>query len=64
MEKMRPKPVVLYSQKKLQVFEKKILKKSLPAYLCAYDLQNRVWKFFLNKWFLRYLSFSDFKVPK
>ena len=39
-------------------------KKNLPAYLCGYDLQNSVRNFFLNEWFSRYLSFSDFKVPK
>ena len=39
-------------------------KKNHPAYLCGYDLQNGVQNFFLNKWFLRYLSFGDFKVPK
>ena len=40
------------------------VKKNLPAYLCGYGLQNGVWNFFLNKWFSRYLSFGDFKVPK
>ena len=39
-------------------------KKNLPADLCGYDLQNRVRKFFFNKWFSRYLSFGEFKVPK
>ena len=57
---MRPKSVVLQSQKKLQVLEKKLL----PAYLCRYDLQNGVRKFFLNKWVSRCLSLDDFKVPK
>ena len=49
-KKMRPKSVVLHSQKKLQVLQKKIFrKKSLPADLCRYDLQNGVRNFFLNK---------------
>ena len=62
---MRPKPVVLQSQKNLQIFEKKFFKKkNLPACLSGYDLQNHVQNFFLNKWFSRYLSFKDFKVPK
>ena len=39
-------------------------KKNLPTYLCRYDLQNAVRKFFLNKWVSRYLSFGDFKVRK
>ena len=34
------------------------------AYLCRYDLQNGVRKFFLNKWVSRYLNFGDFKIPK
>ena len=43
---------------KLQVFQKNFFeKKILPAYLCGYDLQNRVRKFFLNKWLLRYSSY-------
>ena len=65
-KKIRPKSVVLQSQKKLQVLEKKIIfeKRYLPAYLCRYDLQNGVRKFFLNKWVSRYLSLGDFKVPK
>ena len=63
--KMRPKSVVLQSQKKLQALEKNFFrKKFLPAYLCRYDLQNGVRKFFLNKWVSRYLSLGDFKVPK
>ena len=41
-----------------------VKKKNLPAYLCGYGPQNGVWNFFLNKWFSRYLSFGDFKVPK
>ena len=51
---MRPKLVILQSQKKLQVLEKKC------------DLQKGVRKFFLNKWVSRYLYLSsgDFKVPK
>ena len=65
LEKIRPKLVVLQSRKKLQVLEKKIFpKKLLPAYLCRYDLQNGMRKCFLKKLFSRYLSFSDFKVPK
>ena len=36
-----------------KIFSKK--KKNLPAYLCRYDLQNVVQKFFLNKWVSRYL---------
>ena len=66
-KKIRPKSVVaLQLQKELQVLEKKIFqkKKNLPAYLCRYDLQNVVQKFFLNKWVSRYLSLGDFKVPK
>ena len=43
---MRPKSVVLQSQKKLEVLEKKIKKRVLPVYLCGYDLQNCVWIFF------------------
>ena len=43
-------------------FSKK--KKNLPAYLCGYDLQNGVRKYFLNKCLSRYLSFGDFTVPK
>ena len=45
--------------------KKSFLKKNLPAHFCGYDLQNPVrnW-FFLNKWFSRYLSFGEFKVPK
>ena len=52
--------------KKAQSLSKNIFlnKKILPAYLCGYDLQNGVRNFFLNKWFSRYLSFGDFKVPK
>ena len=62
---MRPKSVVLQSQKKLQVLEKKIFpKKFVPPYLCRYDLQNDARKFFLNKWISRCLSLGDFKVPK
>ena len=64
-KKMRPKSVVLQSQEKLQVLEKKFFrKKFLAAYLCRYDFQNCVWKFFLNKWVLRNLSLGDFEVPK
>ena len=64
-KKMRPKAVVLQSQKNLQVFEKKNFeKKFLPAYLCKYDLQNSERNFFLNKWILRYFSLGDFKVLK
>ena len=38
---MRPKSVVLRSQKKLQVHEKNIFeKKTISAYLRRYDLQN------------------------
>ena len=62
---MRSESVVLQSQKKLQVLEKKFFsKKHFPAYLCRYDLQNDVQIFLLNKWVSRYLSFGDFKVPK
>ena len=62
---MRPKSVILQSQKKLQDLEKKnFRKKILPAYLFRYDLQNGVRKFFLNKWISRYLRLGDFKVPK
>ena len=45
---MRPKSVVSESQKKLQLFEKVFFfeKTILPAYLCGYDLQNSVRKFF------------------
>ena len=44
---MRPKSVLLQSQKKLQVLEKKFYRKKFPpAYLCRYDLQNGVRKFF------------------
>ena len=39
-------------------------KKFIPAYLCQYDLQNGVRKFFKNKWISRYLSFGDLKVLK
>ena len=64
-KKMRPKSVVLQSEKKLQAFEKIFFeKKILPAYLCGYDLQNGVRKFFLSKWVSRYLSLGDFKVSK
>ena len=64
VEKMKPKSVVLWSQKKFQGFEKKIFwKKIPPANLCGYDLQNDVRKFYSNKWFSRYSSFGDFKVP-
>ena len=46
-KKVRPKSVVLQLQEKLQVLEKKIFEKNfLPAYLCRYDLQNGVRKFF------------------
>ena len=50
VEKTRPKSVVLQSQKKLQVLEKKFSekKKNPPAYLCRYDLQNGV-RIFLKK---------------
>ena len=64
---MMPKSVVLWSGKKLQVLEKVFfLKRKIffPAYLCRYDLQNGVWKFFLTKWVSRYLSFGDLNVPK
>ena len=55
---MNPKSAVLKSQKKLNVFEKKFFwKQILPAYLCGFDLQNTVRKFFLNKWFSRCGSF-------
>ena len=64
-KKMRPKSVVLQSQKKLQILETNFFKKKfLPAYLCRYDLQNGVRKCFLNKWVSGYLSLSDFKVLK
>ena len=63
-KKMSPKSVVLLSRKKLQVFAKKFFEKKNLAYLCGYDLQNGVRNFLLNKCFSRYLSFSDFKVPK
>ena len=64
-KKMRPKSVVLLSQKKLQVFEKNFFEtKFLPAYFCRYDLQKGMRKFFLNKWVSRYLSLGDIKVPK
>ena len=39
-------------------------KKVLPAYLRRYDLQNGVWKFFLNKQVSRNLRFDDFEVPE
>ena len=64
-KKMRLKSVVLQSQKKLRVLEKKFFeKKILPAYLCRYGLENGVRKFFLNKWVSKYLSLGDFKVRK
>ena len=53
---MRPKSVVLQSQKELQVLEKN--------FWCRHDLQNGVRKIFLNKWVLRYLSLGAFKVLK
>ena len=54
-EKMRPKSVVLQSRKKFQLLEKKCFRKKIyPGYLCRYDLQNGVRKFFLNKWASRY----------
>ena len=44
---MRPQAVVLFSQKKFQIFEKNFFeKKDLPAYLCGHDLENRVRKYF------------------
>ena len=49
---MNPKLVVLQSQTKLQVLEKKN-----PAYLHREDLQNSMQKFFKNKWVSRYLNF-------
>ena len=56
---MRPKSVVLQSQKKLQVLEKFLFrKKILPAYLCRYDLQNGVWKFFLKQMDLEIFKFG------
>ena len=54
---MRPKSVVLEPWKKPQVHEKKFFRKKILAYLCRYDLQNGVRKFFLNKWVSRYLWF-------
>ena len=45
-----------------KMFSKK--KKFIPAYLCQYDLQKGVRKFFKNKWISRYLNFGDFKVLK
>ena len=46
-KKMKFKSVVLQSQEKLQGLEKKFFeKKILPAYLCKYDLQKEVRKFF------------------
>ena len=65
-KEMRPKSVVLQSKKKSSKFLKKkfFKKKFLPAYLCRYDLQNSVQKFFLNKWVSKYLSLGDLKVPK
>ena len=58
-KKMRPKSVVLQSQKKLQVLEKKFFeKKFLPAYLCRYDLQNGVRKFFFKQLGLEIFKFG------
>ena len=63
--KVRPKSVILQSQKKLQALEKFFFeKKFLPAYLCRYDIQSGMRRFFLDKWVSRYLSLGDFKVPK
>ena len=62
-KKMRPKSVVLQSQKKFQVLEKSFFeKKFLPAYLCRYDPQNGVRKFFLNKWLIDKKS-RKFRTP-
>ena len=62
---MSPKQWFCSREKSSKSLEKNFFeKKILPAYLRGYDLQNGVRKFFLNKWFTRYLSFSDFKVPK
>ena len=64
-KKVRPKSVILQSWKNLQALETIFFrKKNLPAYLCRYDLQNCVWKFFKNKWVSIYLNFGDFKVLK
>ena len=38
--------------------------KEYVNYMCRYDLQNCVWKFFKNKWVSIYLNFGDFKVLK
>ena len=46
-KEIRPKSVVMQSQKKLQILEKKIFEKKFnPAYLRRYDLKNGVRKFF------------------
>ena len=61
---MRPKSVVLRSQKKLQVHEKNIFeKKTISAYLRRL-IFKMVCGIFFNKFVSRYLSFGYFKVPK
>ena len=39
---------------------KKIKKKKKLFQLICTDLQKGVWKFFKNKWVLKYLTFGDF----
>ena len=59
-KKMRLKSVVLQSQKKLQALEKTFFrkKKILPPYLCRYDLQNGVRKFFFKQIGLEIFKFG------
>ena len=64
-KKMKPKSMVLQSQKKLQVLEKKVFRKKKSSGLFVQIWSSKQYaKFFWNKWVSRYLSLGDFKVPK
>ena len=60
--------LVFYNRKKSPKSMKKsfFAKKESFRLTCKkkINFQNALWNFFLNKWVLRYLTFSDFFVPK
>ena len=64
-EKMRPRSVVWQSRKKVPSPWKKIFRKKKPSSVFVQIWSSKPCaEIFLNKWVLRYLSFSDLRFRK
>ena len=63
-KKMSPKSVVLQSQKKLQILEKKIFQKKNSQLICVDMIFKAVCRNFFKQRVSRYLSLGHFKVPE